>query len=147
MNSDFSRKLKKLMKERKISRRGLARRVHVTPAAVRKWLSGGGVNQTSLLILSNILGVEPSRLQPVAKQYPTDARHPLLKKVDAADLIPKDFRSLRTRILAKTDKRGDRAQLARDLKFYPQKINDWLHGRAEPGADSTLKLLRWLLFT
>lgn len=54
------------------------------------------------------------------------------------------FARLRKRLKAATSKRGKQTQLARFLKVPPSRVNEWLAGTYEPGAEIALRMLEWV---
>lgn len=47
-------------------------------------------------------------------------------------------------VLEATKRHGAKAELARELKVTPQRLNQWLAGLYEPGGEITLHLLEWV---
>ena len=54
------------------------------------------------------------------------------------------LRKLLERLNAATQGRGKKKELARALGVPPSRISEWLHGKFEPAAETTLHLLDWV---
>lgn len=67
-----------------------------------------------------------------------------LTRVFSNLLIP-TWSSLRQRLHSATADRGAKADLARSLGITRQGMNGWLSGKTSPNAETTLRLLRWVL--
>ncbi len=52
--------------------------------------------------------------------------------------------TLRSRVIALTSKRGERAALARVFNVTPQAVSEWVRGISMPNADLTIRLLAWV---
>jgi hypothetical protein len=54
------------------------------------------------------------------------------------------FRKLLERLNHATTARGSKAELSKWLGVPPSRVSEWLKGKKEPGAETTLRLLEWV---